>query len=88
MVSVKRERLPNRRQSETFDFKCGGLRYTCTVGRFRDGRIAEIFLGTRDAGNQSSSLGCPFSLRHRFHVVNTRTWKASRPSVSPPLLAS
>jgi hypothetical protein len=26
MVSVKRERLPNRRQSETFDFKYGGLR--------------------------------------------------------------
>ena len=39
-----RERLPNRRGGETFEFEVAGLRYTATVGRFPDGRIGEIFL--------------------------------------------
>ena len=36
-----RKRLPNR---ETFELTVGGLRYVCTVGRFVDGRIGELFL--------------------------------------------
>ncbi len=39
-----RKRLANRRQAETFTFEVGGLRYTCTVGRFPDGSIGELFL--------------------------------------------
>jgi hypothetical protein len=39
-----RERLPNRREAETFDVEAGGLRYRATVGRYPDGRIAGIFL--------------------------------------------
>src|SRR6516225_4437274 len=39
-----RARLPNRRASETFELECAGLRYTCTVSRFPDGRIGELFL--------------------------------------------
>jgi hypothetical protein len=37
-------RLPNRRTAETFEIECGGLRYTCTVGRYADGRLAEVFI--------------------------------------------
>jgi hypothetical protein len=45
-----RERLPNRRVSESFTFEAGGLSYTATVSRFADGRLAEIFLNnTRPA---------------------------------------
>jgi ribonucleoside-diphosphate reductase alpha chain len=40
-----RRRLPDRRNSETFTFEAGGLRYTATVGRYPDGRIGEIFIG-------------------------------------------
>jgi hypothetical protein len=40
----RRERLPNRRSSETFAFECAGLRYTATVSRYDDGRLAEVFL--------------------------------------------
>jgi hypothetical protein len=40
---MTRMRLPNRRPAETFDLQAGGLRYTCTIGRFPDGRLAEIF---------------------------------------------
>jgi hypothetical protein len=38
-----RERLPNRRMSATFDFVCAGLRYTATIGRFPDGRVAPSY---------------------------------------------
>ena len=39
-----RKRLPNRRHAETFELTVGGLRYVCTIGRFVDGRIGELFL--------------------------------------------
>jgi hypothetical protein len=44
-----RERLPYRRPVETFDLVAGGLKYVCTVGRFADGRIGELFLGNHKA---------------------------------------
>src|SRR3984893_13018526 len=50
-----RERLPNRRQGETFDIECAGLRYTCTIGRFRDGRIAEIFLSNHKSNSAADT---------------------------------
>jgi ribonucleoside-diphosphate reductase alpha chain len=39
-----RQRLRNRRASETFDVDVGGLRYTATASRYTDGRIGELFL--------------------------------------------
>ena len=42
-----RERLPNRRLGEVFTFKQSPEQewsWTATIGRFADGRIAEIFL--------------------------------------------
>jgi hypothetical protein len=41
---TSRERLPNRRPAETFELQAAELRYVCTIGRFVDGRLAEIFL--------------------------------------------
>jgi hypothetical protein len=43
---ANRERLPNRRAAEMFDFEHGGRKWTATISRFRDGRVAEIFLDT------------------------------------------
>jgi hypothetical protein len=48
---MSRERLPNRRRAETFEIKVDGLRYSCTVGRFADGRPAEIFISNHKRGN-------------------------------------
>jgi len=42
MMAQHRERLPNRRIGETFEFEVAGLRYTATVGRFPDGRIGKF----------------------------------------------
>ena len=50
---MTRERLQNRRASETFDVEVSGLRYTATVSRFPDGRIAEIFLSNTKPSSQS-----------------------------------
>ena len=48
-----RERLPNRRFSESFTFECGGLRYHTTISRFADGRIGEVFLTNSKPASQS-----------------------------------
>ena len=50
-----RERLDNRRTSENFTFELGGLKFTATVSRFADGRIAELFLNNHKFGNQSDT---------------------------------
>jgi hypothetical protein len=74
-----RERLPNRRASTVFDIEVGGLRYTCTAGRFADGRVAEVFLQNHKPGSQSDAnardaavaaslalqFGCPLEVLQR-----------------------
>jgi hypothetical protein len=50
-----RARLPNRRLAESFELECCGLRYTCTVGRYPDGSIAEIFLGNHKSNSQADT---------------------------------
>jgi ribonucleoside-diphosphate reductase alpha chain len=51
----ERERLPNRRAAETFELEAGGLRYHATLGRFPDGRLAEIFLTNAKVGSHSDT---------------------------------
>jgi hypothetical protein len=41
-LAAKRERLPDRRASETFSFELDGVRYYATVGLYSDGRLSEI----------------------------------------------
>jgi hypothetical protein len=50
-----RERLPDRRSCETFELEVGGLRYVCSVGRFADGRLAEIFLSNHKSNSASDT---------------------------------
>lgn len=47
---TERERLPNRRPNESFGFEKDGHRYDVTVGKYRDGRLAEIFIGCGKIG--------------------------------------
>lgn len=49
---IERQRLPNRRASESFTFELDGLRFTATVSRLADGQIGELFLNNHKAGNQ------------------------------------
>lgn len=73
-MTAVRERLPNRRPSISFGFECNGLRYTATVSFFRDGRLAEIFLGNRKSGSHSdaaakdSAVVCSIALQYGVPV--------------------
>ena len=46
---TNRERLPNRREHETVRFEFRGRIYFAGVGRFDDGRPAELFIDPRKA---------------------------------------
>ena len=50
-----RNRLAQRRLAETFEIEVSGLRYTATVGRLPDGRVAEVFLQNHKPGSQSDA---------------------------------
>jgi hypothetical protein len=51
-----RERLPNRRSSQSFTFELHGLRFTATVSRFPNGQVAELFLDNHKAGSAIGTL--------------------------------
>jgi hypothetical protein len=69
-----RQRLPNRRASETFTFELDGLRFTGSVGRIADGRIAELFVNNHKHGNQANtnardaSILLSFALQHSADI--------------------
>jgi len=83
---MTRTRLPNRRLAETCDIEVAGLRYTATVGRFADGRVAEIFLNNSKPGSTSDSYvrdaaiavsialqhGCPLAVLQRAVLRDPR----------------
>jgi hypothetical protein len=50
---MTRERLANRRASETFSLEHAGMRYSVTISRFDHGRVAEAFIANHKRGNAS-----------------------------------
>jgi hypothetical protein len=75
---MTRQRLPNRRSCETFNFECNGLAYTTSISRFGDGRLAEIFLSNSKAGSHSDSAAkdsavvCSIALQHGVPLETIR----------------
>jgi len=51
-----RERLHNRRASLLFDFESMGMRFTASVSRYPDSRIAELFIDNHKAGSAIGTL--------------------------------
>jgi hypothetical protein len=51
-----RERLPNRRASEVFELAALGLRFTVSVSKYSDGRVAEIFINNHKAGSAAGIM--------------------------------
>ena len=95
---LNRERLPDRRGAELVDFEHGGRRFTATVGRFNDGRIAELFIdGPKEAPivelAQESAIvaslalqsGCRFeTLRHALAGRNAGPLGAALALINAP----
>lgn len=67
---VTRQRLPDRRGHELLDFEHGGIRYRAGVGRFEDGRLAEIFMNAAKPGAavdtfaRDAAIAASLSLQH------------------------
>jgi hypothetical protein len=53
--AAARERLPNRRFAETLDIQVDGLKYRATIGRYADGRLAEIFIDMSKVGSAADA---------------------------------
>ena len=73
-----RERLPNRRASEVFDFEVGGLTYTASFTRFADGEISEVFLNNHksnssaDTNARDSAIVFSFAVQHGADAESIR----------------
>ena len=50
-----RTRLADRRSCEHLSFRCNGLSYVASIGRFPDGTLAEIFISSTKAGSDSDA---------------------------------
>jgi hypothetical protein len=77
-MSAARERLPNRRLCETFGFEHGGMKYTASIARYSDDRLAEIFISNHktgsdtDAAAKDSAVICSIALQHGVPVETIR----------------
>ena len=73
-MTAARERLPDRRASEVFDFEAMGLRFTASISRSPDGRVAELFLDNHKAGSaigtlvRDSAIILSFALQHGANI--------------------
>jgi ribonucleoside-diphosphate reductase alpha chain len=91
-----RERLPNRREAVTFELEAGGLHYTCTVGRYEDGSIAELFLSNHksnsaaDCNARDSAITFSIAIQHGADPESIRRalCRDSRGRASGPLGAA
>ena len=92
---MTRERLPNRRPHELLDFEHAGFRFTAGIGRFDDGRLAEIFLncskvGTRvDVNARDAAIVASLALQHgaRTDELRRALTRNSDGSAGGPLAA-
>jgi ribonucleoside-diphosphate reductase alpha chain len=77
-----RERLPDRRRCETFDFSVSVgtavLKYTATVGHYADGRVGELFLNnhksnsTADTNARDAAIAFSFAVQHGANIEDIR----------------
>jgi hypothetical protein len=92
-MTAARERLPNRRLSETIAFTCNDLKYVASISRYPDGRLAEIFISNAKAGSHSdaaakdSAVVCSIALQYGvpMDVLRRALLRDSRGHLSSPL---
>ena len=80
-----REHLPNRRASEVFEFEHASFRWTATISRFSDGRLAEIFLDRARPNSQLAELANDAAVLASLLLQHGITAAAIRHSISGPL---
>jgi hypothetical protein len=93
---MTRRRLPNRRAAETFELEVRGLKYTCTVGRFPDGSIGELFLSNcksnsaADTAARDAAIAFSFAAQHNAdpELIRKALSRDSHGNASGPLGAA
>src|SRR5213079_99576 len=96
MTNKIRQRLPDRRSSETITLECAGLEYVATISRFDDGRLGEIFLTNHKAGSaadtaaRDAAITCSIALQFGAEVETIRKalCRDGRGNASGPLGAA
>jgi hypothetical protein len=91
--SARRNRLPNRRASTSFNFECNGLGYCATISCYPNGDLAEIFINNTKTGSHSDSAAkdsavvCSLALQHNVpvDVIRKALLRDSRGNASSPL---
>src|ERR1700723_3236733 len=77
-VSAPRQRLPNRRSHWLYRFECDGQIYTGGIGRFEDGRIAEVFINgakvgrAAEANAQDAAIVASLAIQHGCSLETIR----------------
>jgi len=75
---IGRQRLPDRRVSETLSFEHGGASFTMTAGYYADGRLGEIFINSAhvdsslDALVSDAAIALSFALQHGADLVTIK----------------
>ena len=89
-AAPQRQRLPDRRASEVFDFESMGMRFTASVSRYDDGRIGELFIDNHKGGSaigtlvRDAAIILSFALQHGADAESIRR-ALSRDSNGHPL---
>ena len=81
-VPQGRHRLSDRRASENFEFEVAGLRYTCTLSRFPDGSIGELFLSNHKSNSQADTNARDSAIVFSFAVQHGADPEAIRRALS------
>src|SRR5262245_29801445 len=96
MTQSRRERLPNRRSTETFNLNAGGLNFTCSFSRFADGRVGEVFINNHKTGScadvnaADAAIAVSFALQHAadLQAIARALCRDARDNASGPLGAA
>ena len=90
-TSAPRQRLRNRRPHWLYRFESGGQMYTGGIGRFDDGRIAEIFINGAKVGSaaeanaQDAAIVASLALQHGCPIETIRHALARSGGAAGPL---
>jgi hypothetical protein len=91
-ASVPREKLRDRRPHWLYRFECDGQIYTGGIGRFDDGRIAEIFINGAKVGTaaetsaQDGAIIASLALQHGCPIETIRHALARSGGSAGPLV--
>ncbi|UPJ69892.1 hypothetical protein [Bradyrhizobium sp. 187] len=95
-VPPARQRMPNRRGSETLSVEHGGADFTITAGRYDDGRLGEIFINAGHANSMldaiasDAAIAISFALQHGadLDAMKAAMKRDSRGAPSSPIGAA